>query len=103
MQTGDLYGILKRSAKDVVPEPGGWIYLVALLVALVSPWLWVIALVSWPVLAHVLPRHVDDAGNKSRRWGLAFLLAFALGYVVAYPMVVVGFHIAVPLARAALE
>lgn len=78
-----------------VPEVklGGMKFVLAAIVALVSPWLWVTTLIAWPILAHVLPRRVDDEGGESRRWAPAFLLAFALGYVVSYVMVVTGIYI----------
>lgn len=77
---------------------GQWVYVAAALVALVSPWLWGVALIAWPVLAHVLPRRTDDEGRESRRWLPALFLALVLGYVVAYGMVVVGMKWVMPVA-----
>lgn len=103
--TGDVFKAAVVNASAPAPadaKPSRLWFLVYGLVALISPWLWGITLIGWPILAHVLPRRVDDEGNESRRWRAAFFLALAIGYVVAYLMVMAGFHIATPLARAAV-
>lgn len=102
--TGDMFKAAVVNASAPAPEAKSskvW-FLVYAVVALVSPWLWGITLIGWPILAQVLPRQVDDEGKESRRWRTAFFLALAIGYVVAYLMVMAGFYIATPLAKAAV-
>lgn len=87
----DTAGVVQAAVPEV--KLGGMKFVLAAIVALVSPWLWGITLIAWPILAHVLPRRVDDEGDESRRWAPAFLLAFVLGYVVSYVMVLTGIYI----------
>lgn len=74
-------------------------FLVYAIVALVSPWFWGIALAGWPVAAYLLPRRVDDEGKEHWRWRAGFWAAAALGYVISFVMVMLGFQLLPYMAR----
>lgn len=82
-----------QAASAVTAPQGGSIlmYFVYAVIALVSPWFWVLTLIGWPIVAYLLPRSVDADNKEHWRWRPAFWIALAVSYLFAYMMVAAGF------------
>lgn len=88
--------LLKQQAQvgaaQAAPQSGSiFMYFVYGIVAFVSPWLWILALIGWPIVAYLLPRSTDEEGKEHWRWRPAWWIAFFVSYFFAYMMVAAGF------------
>jgi 4-amino-4-deoxy-L-arabinose transferase-like glycosyltransferase len=83
---------LQKQAVSAAPQSGSILmYFVYAVIALVSPWFWILALIGWPIAAYLLPRSTDEDGKEHWRWRPAGWIALAVSYLFAYMMVAAGF------------